>query len=578
MRRILAALVLSLASVTAHAQSVPSWMQFGVTPSAPQWQAFAASKQDYNALFGCAFAPCQAPVAITPNGVLSSNAMNNQLAFSPTLPPNLTIPSPNITGTVAFQALTLGTPLGAGFGGTGAAGSLSNGLVIANGTSPMTSLPPVLGYCAMGVGSPVAWGTAPCSGGSVSSVGFAVPGASIFGVTGSPVIGSGVITLTTTGTPGGVPYFSSTAQLATSAQLTAGLPVVGGGAGAAPSSGTRSGITTEFVTASGTYTPTHAVVINANGDLVDAGGPPTIGGGGGTVTSSFGPQLAQYASGTGTVVAGATISGCCAVAQGGVMTAFGSSASLLPATSIATGAAATNLGAAAVNTVFAGPATGSTAVGTYRVLVGADLPNPSASSKGGVQSVTATTNYFLTSISTSGVPGAAQPSCGNLSNAAPSCSIDATNAANISGGTLPAARLPTPSATALGGVESVAPVAGYVVVGISTSGVPQTAVPTLMLPTTSASITAAGSNQSTALGLTSQDNVITSCPSGAGVLVSASWLGAWVTVLNKSGANCNVYPPSGAAWNTLAVNAAAVLASGAVASFKLFTATQGYTR
>jgi len=74
------------------------------------------------------------------------------------------------------------------------------------------------------------WATA----GGVSSVGLSVPATSIFSVTGSPVTSSGTIALATTGTSGGIPYFSSTSQLTSSALLTANGVVYGGGAGASP--------------------------------------------------------------------------------------------------------------------------------------------------------------------------------------------------------------------------------------------------------------------------------------------------------------------------------------------------------
>lgn len=73
-------------------------------------------------------------------------------------------------------------------------------------------------------------------------------------------------------------------------------------------------------------------------------------------------------------------------------------------------------GAETANTVLAGPTSGSPATATFRSLVGADLPNPSASTLGGVQSYAAVSNQFLTSISTSGAPASAQPSAANLSN------------------------------------------------------------------------------------------------------------------------------------------------------------------
>ena len=77
---------------------------------------------------------------------------------------------------------------------------------------------------------------APSGSGTVTSVGLTVPGSSILGVTGSPVTTSGNLGLTTTGTSGGIPYFSSTSALSSSAALSANALVKGGGAGAAPSS------------------------------------------------------------------------------------------------------------------------------------------------------------------------------------------------------------------------------------------------------------------------------------------------------------------------------------------------------
>lgn len=67
------------------------------------------------------------------------------------------------------------------------------------------------------------------------------------------------------------------------------------------------------------------------------------------------------------------------------------------------------------NLVYATP-NGSSGAASLRSLAGPDLPNPSASTLGGVQSKTATTHQFLTSISTSGVPVAAQPATTDLSD------------------------------------------------------------------------------------------------------------------------------------------------------------------
>lgn len=79
---------------------------------------------------------------------------------------------------------------------------------------------------------------------------------------------------------------------------------------------------------------------------------------------------------------------------------------------------------------------------TTGTLPAAQLPNPSASTLGGIESLAAVSHKWINTISTAGVPSATQPACGDLSNSAPSCSTDTTNASNITTGALPHAQLP----------------------------------------------------------------------------------------------------------------------------------------
>lgn len=107
--------------------------------------------------------------------------------------------------------------------------------------------------------------------GTVTSVALSAPSNVACVVSGSPVTTTGTLTCTPAGTSGGVPYFSSSSALSSSGALTANLPVIGGGAGAAPAVGTRSGNTTAYVTTTGSQTSGDVVSIDASGNHIASG-------------------------------------------------------------------------------------------------------------------------------------------------------------------------------------------------------------------------------------------------------------------------------------------------------------------
>lgn len=178
----------------------------------------------------------------------------------------------------------------------------------------------------------------------------------------------------------------------------------------------------------------------------------------------------------------------------GIFTISGS-----PVTS--TGTLTGTLATQSANLVWAGPATGSAAAPTFRSLVGADLPNPSSSSLGGIQSFAGVSSQWIRSISTSGVPAASQPAFTDIS------------------GTLAPAQCPNPSASTLGCIESYVAVTHQWINSISTAGVPSSTQPNFTDLTGSATLAQLPSiSSSSVLGNNSGGTAVPSALSATNVL------------------------------------------------------------
>ena len=118
-------------------------------------------------------------------------------------------------------------------------------------------------------------------------------------------------------------------------------------------------------------------------------------------------------SGTGTVTS-------VGLALPGIFTVSGSPV-------INTGTLTGTLATQSANLVWAGPTTGAAATPTFRSLVGADLPNPSASTLGGIQSLAGVASNWIRQISTTGVPTASQPAFTDISGTATTGQLPSTS-------------------------------------------------------------------------------------------------------------------------------------------------------
>jgi hypothetical protein len=251
-----------------------------------------------------------------------------------------TIPTSALTGTLAVAN-----------GGTGLSTTPANGaLDIGNGTGfTRTTLTAGSNITITNSAGGISIASSN-PGGTVTSVAQSFTGG-LISVAGSPITSSGTLALTVAGTSGGIPYFSSASTWATSAALAASALMVGGGAGAAPSTVT---------TGTGVVTALGVAVGTAGSFVVNGGvlGTPSSG----TVTNLTGTASINI---NGTV--GAT------TASTGAFTTV--SATGVITSTLATGTApftvASTTQVANLNAATAGTATNATNTGTTAASSGA---------------------------------------------------------------------------------------------------------------------------------------------------------------------------------------------------------------
>jgi hypothetical protein len=163
------------------------------------------------------------------------------------------------TGSTVSCLLTFNTTLSATITALG---------TIASGTWQGTLVSPIFGGTGVNNGS----FTSTLAGNFVTA-GAAVTLTAI-GATNVTLPTSGTL-MNQNGTSGGIPYYNTSTSVQSTGALTANLPLFGGGAGAAPFSGTRLGNTTRAQMANGTTSAVtgDCVSYDANGNTQDSGQP-----------------------------------------------------------------------------------------------------------------------------------------------------------------------------------------------------------------------------------------------------------------------------------------------------------------
>lgn len=236
--------------------------------------------------------------------------------------------------------------------------------------------------------------------------------------------GSGTVTVQTQAAAGTYNF-----NLPTSAG-TSGQPLLSGGGSSSPM--TFGSLGRNQIAVGNAY---RVLTNGAGGELSPGVAPGTSG----NVLTSDGTQWASTA-----LPAGGTVTSV-ALALPTFITVSGS-----PVTT--SGTLTGTLATQSANAFFAGPTSGAAAQPTFRPIGNSDIPQPTASSLGGIIASTAVTNQFVTGVDTTGTITRAQPAFSNIS------------------GFLGQSQMPQPLGSSLGGILASTAVTNQFLTGVSTTG------------------------------------------------------------------------------------------------------------
>jgi len=377
----------------AQAQSSPNW-QYGYVPSPAEWNSWWAAKQDL--ING---QPLSGPLVTAPSTAAGSN-FSLTCGTAPTTPGNGNMWCTSVGLYVQINGATVG-PLGTGAGGSV---SLTGGTGITVSPNPITNT------------------------GTISLSNQITAGGPIGSSTTTPVItynAQGQVTTVTSATI--APPFSAVTGFLACGQTPAYTGDVTKTSGSCAT--TVNSIQGISVT---TGTPTNGYVLAYNSGT--GKWTPTAPGSISTVT--IGTTVVASCSTNGyALYNNGGVVGCLPFSGGGTVLSVGISMPSIftaggtnPITS--SGTASFTLTSQNANLMFASP-NGSPGVPTFRALVGADLPAPTASTLGGIESVTFATHNWVSYIDTAGLPHQAQPAFTDISGSITSTQLPGLTSAYI---------------------------------------------------------------------------------------------------------------------------------------------------